>query len=86
MHSPQEIADYLRQKGTLIHSLASYAAKHGIQQRTILLQEAAPQLERVLFAQIAQFILGTEGFYCIYYKDDTTIAAAIEVLKKQIEV
>lgn len=86
LHSPQEIADYLRQKGTLIHSLASYAAKHGIQQRTVLLQEAAPQLERVLFAQIAQFILGTEGFYCIYYKDDTTIAAAIEVLKKQIEV
>lgn len=82
--TPDEVTSYLSRKGNLLSSLASYAAQHGVPQRSFLLQEAAPQIERVLYAQIAQFVLGTEGFYRIYFSGDPTIEAALaEVNKKR---
>ena len=80
--SPDAMKAAIATTENIADRFADFAASRGIPMRSGMLREAAPLLNRILMAQIAQFFLGTQGFYQIYFNQDPTIDAAIKELHK----
>lgn len=79
--SPITLWEHLQAKYEVPLLFANYAETKGIAKRTAQLWECYLLLDKVLSAQIAQFVMGESGFYQIFYSDDETIAKALEVIE-----
>ena len=76
--SPHSLWQFLRANYTIVEDFANFASDRGIGKRTAMLWDCAPLLDKLLSAQIAQFIMGETGFYEIYFSEDNTISAALK--------
>ncbi len=70
------IVAYLDRIGSLVADYGRFASGKGIELRPGMLFESKELFRRVLYAQIAQYILGVEAFYQVYYIDDPTLLEA----------
>lgn len=81
--TPKELWKALRSNYKIVEDFANFASQRGIGKRTAMLWDCYPLLDKLLSAQIAQFLLGERGFYEIYFSDDETILQAREALYSQ---
>lgn len=83
--NPIQLWKTLRQSHNLVEKFVAYASEHGLDKRPALLWECYTPLEKLLSAQVAQFIFGDQGFYEIYFSDDNTILVAKEALESEYQ-
>lgn len=81
--SPLALWEGIKKRDNVVFQFIDFAAKRGIPKRPGMLQETIPLLDKVLSAQIAQYVFGFEGFYQIFYSDDPSFPAARSALEKK---
>lgn len=79
-NSPTALWDYLRNNYTLVEEFANFASMRGISKRPAMMRDCYSLLDKVLSAQVSQFIFGERGFYEVYFSDDSTIEVARKAL------
>lgn len=77
----QELNDYLAQQ-PLLNDFTNFADSKGVKKRPALINKSAGLIEIHLRSYIIRNFFNDEGFYPIFYKDDTTLLRAIQVLKE----
>jgi carboxyl-terminal processing protease len=78
----KKMEEYLK-KQPLIEEFTVFAAEKGVKPNINQINISKRFLEMQLRAYIARNILGDEGFYPLFYKDDITVLKAIEVINKR---
>lgn len=78
----KEMESYLDTEN-LLDKFVAYAKAKGIDENTAQINKSKKLILRQLKSYITRNILGDEGFYPIFYKDDKTVKAASEELKKK---
>lgn len=76
----QAMEKYLRTQG-LLEQLVAFAEKKGIERHAEQLAISAPLLERLVICYIVRDMLGDDGFYPLYERDDEISKRAIEALQ-----
>lgn len=64
----------------LVPQLVAFAEKKGIERNEAQLQKSRPILERLVVAYIVRDMLGDDGFYPLFERDDEISRKAVEVL------
>ena len=77
----QSLEKYLKQHDWM-PELVSFCKAKGIEPNPKQLKKSEPLLRRLVNAYIIRNILGDEGFYPLYERDDEVVKKAIEVLEK----
>lgn len=77
----QSLEKYLKQHDWL-PELVSFCKAKGVEPNPKELKKSEPLLRRLVNAYIVRNVLGDEGFYPLYERDDEVVKKAIEVLKK----
>lgn len=72
----QELEQYLKSQ-KLVEQLADFAAKKGQEKNAGELEKSRPMLQRLVIAYIVRDILGDEGFYPLFERDDEISKAAL---------
>lgn len=78
----QALETYLKGQN-LIPQLVDFAEKKGIEKNEEQLQTSRPMLERLVIAYIVRDVLGDDGFWPLFERDDEITRAALEVLRKK---
>jgi carboxyl-terminal processing protease len=78
----QELADHLVKQNT-VDKFATYADKHGLQRRNLMIQRSHSLLETFINSRIIYNILDEDAWMEYLNLTDKTIKAALEVFKKQ---
>lgn len=78
----QKMENYLKSQ-PLIEEFTAFAAAKGVEPNIEQINISKRFLEMQLRAYITRNILGDEGFYPLYYKDDNTVLKALEVIKEK---
>lgn len=76
----QQIEQYL-DKQNLLNEFVAYAKTKDVEPNWKDINKSKRLIERQLKAYIARNIIGEEGFFPIYYKDDPTVLRALEEMK-----
>lgn len=80
--SAESIVGYLDRSSLLVVDYGRFAAEKGIELRPGMLYESKDLIRRALYAQIAQYIMGVEAFYRVYYASDPMLEAARNSFKQ----
>lgn len=75
----EEMERYLKTQG-LLEQLVAFAAKKGVERNEAQLSKSAPLLERLVICYIVRDMMGDEGFFPLYERDDEISKKALEVL------
>jgi carboxyl-terminal processing protease len=81
MKTWQEMERYLDTQD-LLNKFVAYAKSKGIEENTVQINKSSNLISRQLKSYITRNILGEEGFFPMFYKDDKTVKTAIKELKK----
>ena len=76
----KSLAAYLK-KQNMVEKFASYADKHGLQRRNLLIKKSHSLLERYIDSRIIYNMLGEQAWTQYINIDDPVIAAALRVFK-----
>ena len=74
------LADYLDRQN-IVDKFATYADKHGLQRRNLLIQKSHKLLERYLNSRIIYNMLDESAWHQYINQDDPTVKAALDVFK-----
>ena len=77
-----ELSDYLVKQNT-VEQFASYADKHGLKRRNLMIRKSHKLLERYINSRIIYNMLDEEAWNEYINLDDPTIAAALRVFKNK---
>ena len=77
----QSLERHLIQANILPHFIA-YAKEKGVEPNEAQIQKSKPLLLRLLHAYIVRNILGDEGFFPLFERDDEITQKAVEALTK----
>jgi carboxyl-terminal processing protease len=69
-------------KQTLLNEFTAFAAKKGLAPNPKQINISRKLIESQITSYITRNVLGDEGFYPLFYKDDSTVLKAVEVLAK----
>lgn len=75
-----ELADYLVKQNT-VDKFATYADKHGLQRRNLMIKKSHNLLERYINSRIIYNIMDEEDWIEYLNLDDNVIKAALNVFK-----
>lgn len=78
----QEMADYLTRQN-MVDKFASYADKHGLQRRNLMIRKSHNLLETYINSRIIYNILDEQAWVEYLNKDDKTIKAALDFFYKK---
>ena len=76
------LADYLDRQN-IVDKFATYADKHGLQRRNLLIQKSHKLLERYLNSRIIYNMLDESAWHQYINQDDPTVKAALDVFKRK---
>ena len=76
----KELTDYLG-KQNLVEQFATYADKHGLQRRNLMIRKSHKMLSRFIISRIVYNMLGDEVWTQYLNEDDPVITAALKVFK-----
>ncbi len=76
----QDMEGYLDSKD-LLQEFTRYAETKGVEPDQAQIKRSKQLLKRLLKANIARNIIGEEGFFPLYYKDDPTVKRALQEMK-----
>ena len=76
----KELTDYLG-KQNLVDQFASYADKHGLQRRNLMIRKSHKMLSRFIISRIVYNMLDDEAWTQYLNEDDRVITAALKVFK-----
>ncbi|MDR0371315.1 MAG: S41 family peptidase [Prevotellaceae bacterium] len=82
LKSWQDMERYLDTQD-LLNKFVAYAKSKGIEENTAQINKSSSLIGRQLKSYVTRNILGEEGFFPMFYKDDKTVKTAIKELKKQ---
>ena len=77
----QELEKHLL-KQDLVHQIAAFAKEKGIEPNEEEMQKSKPLMTRILNAYIVRNMLGDEGFFPLFERDDEITKKAVEVLSR----
>lgn len=77
----KSLFDYLKSQG-IVEQFINYADSKGIKRRNIQIHKSYKLLEKVLYGNIIYNMLGIEEYIKYLNQSDTTVAKALEVLRK----
>jgi len=69
-------------KQALLNEFTAYAAQKGLAPNPKQINISRKLIETQITSYITRNVLGDEGFYPLFYKDDSTVLKAVEVLAK----
>ena len=69
-------------KQDLVRQIAAFAKEKGVEPNEAEMQKSRPLMTRLLNAYIVRNILGDEGFFPLFERDDEITKKAVEVLSK----
>ena len=76
----KELTDYLG-KQNVVEQFASYADKHGLQRRNLMIRKSHKMLSRFIISRIVYNMLDDEAWTQYLNEDDRVITAALKVFK-----
>lgn len=76
-----ELADYL-EKQNMVDKFATYADKHGLQRRNLLIRKSHKLLERYINSRVIYNMLNDQAWTQYVNQDDPVISKAMEVFNK----
>ena len=76
----KELTDYLG-KQNMVDQFASYADKHGLQRRNLMIRKSHKMLSRFIISRIVYNMLDDEAWTQYLNEDDRVITAALKVFK-----
>ena len=76
----KELTDYLG-KQNLVEQFATYADKHGLQRRNLMIRKSYKMLSRFIISRIVYNMLDDEAWTQYLNEDDRVITAALKVFK-----
>ena len=76
----KELTDYLG-KQNLVEQFATYADKHGLQRRNLMIRKSHKMLSRFIISRIVYNMLDDEAWTQYLNEDDRVITAALKVFK-----
>lgn len=76
----KELTDYLG-KQNMVDQFASYADKHGLQRRNLMIRKSHKMLSRFIISRIVYNMLDDEAWTQYLNEDDPVITAALKVFK-----
>ena len=79
----QSLEKYLL-KQNILRDFVAFAKDKGIEPNEAEIQKSKPLMTRLLNAYIVRNILGDDGFFPLFERDDEITKKAVEVLSKEI--
>ena len=73
----KQVLDYLK-RYDLVNEMANYAARHGVKRNERDIRTSRRVMDNTIKAFIGRHVLDDDGFFPIYYLDDTTVKKALE--------
>ena len=78
----EEMERYLKRQN-IRGEMVEFAKKKGVEPNEAQIQKSTPLLMRILYAYIVRDMLGDEGFFPLYERDDEITQRAVEEIKKK---
>ncbi len=73
----KQVLDYLKPYD-LVDAMADYAARHGVKRNERDIRTSRRVMDNTLKAFIGRHVLDDDGFFPIFYLEDTTVERALE--------
>ncbi len=78
----EEMESYLKRQN-IRGEMVEFAKQKGVEPNEAQIQKSTPLLMRILYAYIVRDMLGDEGFFPLYERDDEITQRAVEEIKKR---